>query len=62
MNKVRRIYLLTDDEISMILTGLRLLNSKCLTDNDLDTLSLSDNLYNKIDNCFELGVILNEKN
>lgn len=58
----RRIHLLSDEEISLILTGLRLLSSKCISDNDKDMMLISDNLYKKIDNSYELGVISNEKN
>ena len=61
MNKERRIYLLSDEHISLILTGLRLLSSKCIEDNDIDMMSMSDNLYDKIDKSFEMGVIMNEK-
>lgn len=58
----RRIHLLSDEEISLILTGLRLLSSKCISDNDKDMMLISDNLYKKIDNSYEIGVISNEKN
>lgn len=58
----RRIHLLSDEEIGLILTGLRLLSSKCISDNDKDMMLMSDNLYEKIDNSYELGVINNEKN
>lgn len=61
MNKERRIYLLSDEQISLILTGLRLLSSKCIEDNDMDMMSISDSLYDKIDKSYELGVIMNEK-
>lgn len=61
MNKERRIYLLPDEQISLILTGLRLLSSKCIDDNDMDMMAMSDNLYDKIDKSFEMGVIMNEK-
>lgn len=57
----RRIHLLSDEEISMILTGLRMLSSKCIADNDKDTALISDNLYVKIDECYEMGVINDEK-
>lgn len=62
MNKERRIYLLSDEEISLILTGLRLLSSKCINDNDMDMMAMSDSVYGKIDKSYELGVIMNEKN
>lgn len=57
----RKIILLTDDEISYILTGLRLLSMKCIKDNDGDLSLCVDNLSTKIDNCYEMGVISNEK-
>ena len=41
----RRINLLTDEEISLILTALRLSSSKYMKDNDTDNMVLSDMLY-----------------
>lgn len=58
----RVIHLLSDEEISMILTGLRLLSSKSIADNDKDMMLISDKLYERIDESYEMGVILNEKN
>lgn len=58
----RVIHLLSDEEISMILTGLRLLSSKSIADNDKDMMLISDKLYERIDESYEVGVILNEKN
>lgn len=57
----RRIHILTDEEISYILTGLRLLSNKYVTEDNTDGSIETDRLYNKIDDCFELGVINNEK-
>lgn len=58
----RRIYLLKDEEIALLLTGLRLLDSKSLADDDLITSQNSNELFHKIENCYELGVINDEKN
>ena len=58
----RRIHILTDEEISYILTGLRLLSTKYMSEDSTDTVIETDRLYNKIDECYELGVINIEKN
>ena len=58
----RKINLLTDEEISLILTALRLSSSKYMKDNDTDNMVLSDMLYDRINACYEMGVIVNEKN
>lgn len=57
----RRIHILTDEEISYILTGLRLLCNKYLSEDNNDSMIETDRLYNRINECYELGVINDEK-
>ncbi len=61
MNKERRIYLLTDEEISYILTGLRLLSSKYIKEETKELSEEVDMLFNRIEESYEVGVIKNEK-
>lgn len=60
-NTERRIYLLSDEEISNILSGLHLLSDRLIKSNDADGVLFNNLLYDKVQNCYELGVILNEK-
>lgn len=57
----RKIHILTDEEISFVLTGLRLLSNKYISEDNTDSMLETDRLYNKIDECHELGVINIEK-
>ena len=58
-NTERRIYLLSDEEISNILSGLHLLSDRLIKSNDADGVLFNNLLYDKVQNCYELGVILN---
>ena len=58
MNKDRVIHLLTDEEIGMCLSGLTLLKRQYVNDElSIEVVEFLDNLYNKIDECSEMGVI-----
>lgn len=61
MSKDRIIHLLTDEEISLILTGLRFL-SKEYKEKEYDRDSeFTDSLYSRIDKSQDVGVIRNER-
>lgn len=60
MSKDRIIHLLNDEEISYILTGLRLLEQSYLKNDNTDT-SLIQALFDKIDNSLDMGVINDER-
>lgn len=61
MSKDRIIHLLSDEEISYILTGLRFLGQEYTKqDNDDDVLFVGQ-LYDKIDSSSDVGVIGNER-
>lgn len=60
MSKDRIIHLLNDEEISYILTGLRLLEQSYLKYDNTDT-SLIQALFDKIDNSLDMGVINDER-
>lgn len=60
MSKDRIIHLLNDEEISYILTGLRLLEQSYLKYDNTDT-SFIQALFDKIDNSLDMGVINDER-
>lgn len=57
----RKVHLLNDEDISFVLTGLRLVSSKYISDNDEDSMSMVENLYNRISESYEVGLIFKEK-
>lgn len=60
MDKVRKLYVLDDTEVSQVMAGLVLLEGKYLNNNDDVNALFCKGLYDKIDKCFELGVVYNE--
>ncbi len=62
MSKDRVIHLLADEEIGMILSGLTLLKRQYTKEEkENEVIIFLDNIYNKIDNCEDMGVINNER-
>lgn len=61
MSKDRIIHLLSDEEISYILTGLRVLVPKFLEHDCEDDVFLVKQLYDKVDKSLDVGVIVNER-
>ena len=59
--KHRVIHLLSDEDISYILTGLKFLGNEYIEQDSLDDMHFVDILYDKIDNCSDIGVISNER-
>lgn len=61
MNKDRIIHLLTDEDIGLILTGLRFLEQDYLKREDSDGVFFIGSLYDRIDKAEDLGVITSER-
>ena len=61
MSKDRVIHLLTDEEISYILSGLRFLMQQYIKQDSKDDLLFVNQLYEKIDLSTDMGVIGNER-
>lgn len=61
MNKDRIICLLSDEEISYILTSLTTLKIKYVSEDNNEEVELLQELYNKIDECDDMGVIKDEE-
>lgn len=59
--KHRVIHLLNDDDISFVLTGLRLLGQRYLEQDDEENALFVQRLYEKIDECEDMGVINHER-
>ncbi len=59
--KHRVIHLLSDEDISYILTGLRVLGNKYMEQDSTEDVTLVNILFNKIDGCSDIGVISNER-
>ena len=59
--KHRVIHLLSDDDISYLLTGLRFLGQKYIEQGSDEDSALVHLLYDKIDACSDVGVIGNER-
>lgn len=57
----RVIHLLSDEDISYLLTGLRLLGQKYVEQDSVEDSALVTLLYDKIDSCSDVGVITNER-
>lgn len=61
MSKDRVIHLLSDEEISLILTSLRFSEQKYIKQDDFENLTYIRNLYDKIDISEDVGVIGSER-
>ena len=61
MSKDRIIHLLTDEEISLVLTGLRLVSQRYLEQGCSDDVSFCNQLFEKVDKSIDVGVIGNER-
>lgn len=61
MSKDRIIRVLTDDEVSALLTGLRILSGKYVSEGDDVNVKFVNNLYDDIDNSSDVGVISYER-
>lgn len=61
MSKDRVIHLLSDEEISYILTGLRLAGQQYIKQDCNEDANIVSALYNKIDTSLDVGVIGNER-
>ena len=61
-NYERKIVLLDDEDISRVLTGLHLLKSRYNQELNTGEVEETESLFNKIDECDEMGVIRYEKN
>lgn len=59
--KHRVIHLLSDEDISYLLTGLRVLGQKYVEQDCIEDSSFVSMLYDKIENCSDIGVIGNER-
>ena len=59
--KHRVIHLLSDEDISYILTGLRVLGNKYMEQDSTEDVTLLNILFNKIDGCSDIGVISSER-
>lgn len=59
--KHRVIHLLSDEDISYLLTGLRVLGQKYVEQDCIEDSSFVGMLYDKIENCSDIGVIGNER-
>lgn len=57
----RKIHLLNDEAVSYILTGLRLLSNKYMSEDNTDAMIETDRLFSQIEECHEMGVINIEK-
>lgn len=58
--KARVIHLLSDDDISLLLTGLTLLQRRYVEENNNNLVLLTQLLYDNIENCEDVGVINHE--
>lgn len=61
MMKHRVIHLLSDEDISYLLTGLRVLGHKYVEQGCNEDNALVSMLYDKIENCSDVGVIGHER-
>lgn len=61
MNKDRIIHLLTDEDVGLILTGLRFLEQDYIKREDRDGVFFVGSLYDRIDKCEDMGVITSER-
>lgn len=59
MSKDRIIHLLSDEEISYILTGLKILSQKYIEHNCEDDVFFVNQLYDKVVKSLDIGVIEN---
>ena len=61
MSKDRVINLLSDEEIGLILSGITVLKRQYVKEENSDIVLILDNLYKKIDNSEDMGVITYER-
>ena len=61
MSKDRVIKLLTDEEIGLILSSITVLKRQYVKEENSDIVLILDNLYKKIDNSEDMGVITYER-
>ena len=61
MNKDRIIHLLTDEDVGLILTGLRFLEQDYIKREDEDGVFFVGSLYDRIDKSEDVGVITSER-
>lgn len=59
--KHRVIHLLSDEDISLVLTGLTLLERKYMEQDDNSSVLFTQQLYEKFDSCEDVGVINHER-
>lgn len=59
--KHRVIHLLSDEDISLILTGLKLLERRYVEQSDDSSVLFTQQLYDKFENCEDVGVINHER-
>ena len=59
--KHRVIHLLSDEDISLILTGLRMLEKEYVSLNDETSFLFTQQLYDKFEKCEDVGVINHER-
>ena len=59
--KHRVIHLLSDEDISLILTGLRILEKEYVSQNDETSFLFTQQLYDKFEKCEDVGVINHER-
>lgn len=59
--KHRVIHLLSDEDVSLVLTGLRLLERRYVEQDDETGVSFVESLYDKFDNSEDVGVISHER-
>lgn len=61
MSKDRIIHLLSDEDVSYLLTGLRFLEQDYIKREDKDGVLFVCSLYERIDKCEDVGVITSER-
>ena len=61
MSRDRVIHLLSDEEISYILTGLNLVGRKYVEQGFEEDANSVNSLYSKVDKCLDMGVIDNDR-
>lgn len=59
--KHRVIHLLSDEDISLILTGLKLLERRYVEQSDDSSVLFTQQLYDKFEQCEDVGVINHER-
>lgn len=59
--KHRVIHLLSDEDISLVLTGLKLLEKRYIEQDDNTSVLFTQQLYDKFENSEDVGVINHER-